>query len=70
MFWPLFSECGVCEAAAVRLPLVQCGKAGVCGESAASSHLVSTHSPKKHFPDVFFLNAYFSDDETQTPPGL
>lgn len=33
--------------------------------------LFQTHSPKKHFPYVFFfLNAYFSDDETQTPPGL
>lgn len=30
----------------------------------------STHSPKKHFPSFFSFNAYFGDDEIQTPPGL
>lgn len=67
-----FAERRLGEAAVVRLPLDQCWKTGICGESAALLHLVPTHSLKKHFPAlwVFLSNAYSSDDETQTPPGL
>lgn len=35
------AECRVCEAAVVRLPLDQCGKTGICGESDISSKHVA-----------------------------
>lgn len=35
------AECRLCEAAVVRLPLDQCGKTGICGESDVSSKHVA-----------------------------